>query len=211
MKKVGNIISFTLVELLIVISIIAILATLLFPSLSKAMSKARSISCISNMKQLGMVFNQYSVDFDGRMPMHKVSYSVYPWSYYKRELFTMNYLKESDPINHYTATIDICTENRLLIEKSLGITEACMYGSYNYNGYYANNKDFTIPIIIGNLQKPSSCGMYNHGINGTNFMSFPQNYPHSGKTNILFFDLHAENKKISDIPTSYSNVFWTGR
>ena len=60
--------NFTLIELLIVIAIIAVLAAMLLPALNKARDKARDISCMSNMRQLGLLMNFYTDNNNGQFP-----------------------------------------------------------------------------------------------------------------------------------------------
>lgn len=77
---------FTLTELLVVIAVIALLASILFPSLSKAAGASRGIHCMNNVKSLALFTLQYAGDFNDSFPLGIDSNGVFkalsPWEFF---------------------------------------------------------------------------------------------------------------------------------
>ena len=68
-KRQLNTAGFTLIELLVVIAIIALLAGLLFPVLSSSLNSGRTASSLSNLKQIHLLFVNYTTDKNGEYPI----------------------------------------------------------------------------------------------------------------------------------------------
>lgn len=162
-----KILLFTLIELLVVIGVIAILASLLLPSLNMARLKAKSINCANNLKQLGVSWNMYINDYHRYMPQHvAITPATLTWGYI---FFNQDYI----PLKSmYCDQTEVRANNGGWYNKFLGSVRNDVgnsfhfqYVSYGYNtigigdDWYGNNGNRNnppIPAIPGKIKMPSS-------------------------------------------------------
>lgn len=217
--------SFTLIELLVVIAIIAILASMLLPALSKARTRAKSVQCLNNTKQIGLSFLGYTNETDF-FPPHQLGTKVWNGVTYRdgypnwaQILLDLGYLPPSckaykdDSANKYaTLGILLCPEYHAgTIFMGDNGTPNCRYSAGYYAAYlYNRNRDNVSPNderywgvagqSLSKIKYPSatmtiSDGDYSYYPGPGNAMENRFAMRHSNCANVLFADGHSNPER----------------
>ncbi|MCM8537728.1 MAG: hypothetical protein NE334_17435, partial [Lentisphaeraceae bacterium] len=72
---------FTLIELLVVVGMIAILVSILIPSIRNSRAKVRQVTCMTNLQQIAQGTIIFATDHNGEFPAYKANSSSWPWGF----------------------------------------------------------------------------------------------------------------------------------
>ena len=204
---------FTLIELLVVIAIIAILAAILFPVFAKAREKARSISCLSNEKQIALGMLMYTQDYDEYFPASTYfpGISVVDGVYVNTMQLTIPYIKAkniwacpSNPYNKYS--MNYATDNNAFCSYALNMQ---LFDSVNYKAPHSQafvDKPSNKIMVAESVAYANGSGAPPNG-NGAGYTSLgwsywtsndQQGFPteafchNTGTMNVAYIDGHAK-------------------
>ena len=200
---------FTLVELLITIAIIAVLAALAFPVFSGMVRKGKTSTAISNVRQIGILTEQYQADSGGTLPSDLFGRDN-TWIYVLWDLAYPNQEDGPDFTPDGAGQVMKGTIFHTPLQEKVsrnGRASRCFAWNGHLRSHFGHPRpyasrvtDSTRTILLSDTTNSSRITIDNNQIN----------YRNDGKAIFLFVDGRVELLRPSQVPLVRDNVFWGG-
>ncbi|MFG0248414.1 MAG: DUF1559 domain-containing protein [Phycisphaeraceae bacterium JB051] len=219
--------AFTLIELLVVISIISLLIAILLPALRAAREQSKTLSCLTNMKQIGLCFTMYQSDFNEFFPPAGFTAATNEnpgGKLYWIDLFKP-YVNDRTPVPNVDdyRWFNNASPNPSVFQCPVLLSDQCSRTAFSGMGY--NNYALTDSSVGGlwadawlrqiDIRKPTQIGVVADASEDTPYMGSSSlntgdkiDFRHSGgAVNMLYADGHCKTNPEESIAVGWTNFY----
>ena len=221
-RKTSGTNRFTLIELLVVIAIIAILAAMLMPALNKARNRARTTSCVNQVKNVGTAVLNYCADFNDEVIPARLPKTVYNTTteiYWAFLLYRHNYLTNTKLF--YCPEVEVNYKNSLIGSGESAVEKPRQSTPYRYTTYGLNYllgdvmNGHEYRYKLGKIKNPShkmlmgdARQVINKGWGGAGAISGTGWAPRHDGQNGVVLEITSENYDSYSVFRGTANVLW---
>jgi prepilin-type N-terminal cleavage/methylation domain-containing protein/prepilin-type processing-associated H-X9-DG protein len=208
---------FTLIEMLVVIAIISILASMLLPALGKAKEQGMSIKCVSNLHQIGLAMMMYGDDSEDRLPVSYASIGDPNGGNWTNSTFTPWTRALSPYFANDTNLLRCPGFDSFYKQSGFNYFMGSVAFAYNetppppWTPTSVNLRSITYPsfyVLSGDCNYPTSPNNADLNDNDTNVLFALPSPTHNNRVNVLFADWHVTHYKRfngAEMTFSYDN------
>lgn len=197
--------AFSLIELLAVIAIIGVLASIIIPVLSNVREKAAERESLSNLRSIGLEIKLYAIENGGKLPSPE-------WGANDHWLVVLYERVYNQPFDEAEFVADpFSISDTIFWSPTLQRSEPQPWRSYGFNGFLgelATDTSEGEAISLNRIEQPARTVLIGDVLNSSNLFLSTINFRNSGKAHVLYVDNHVSAITPEEVPDNIDDPFW---